>query len=187
MNLILLGAPGSGKGTQGVRLATSLGIPKIATGDLIRAAMKDGTPLGRKAKGYYDQGLLVPDEVVLGLIEEVLQSPAAGNGVIMDGFPRTLPQAEAVDRLLESRGRRVDRVILIDVPEDELVKRMMGRAAQEGRSDDTPEAFRQRLAVYREQTEPLVAYYRKRNLVTPVPGLGTVDQIAERVKKALGV
>jgi len=186
VNLILLGAPGSGKGTQGVLLAQRLGIPKIATGDLIRAAMKDGTPLGRQAKGHYDQGLLVPDEIVLGLIEEVLGSPAATPGVIMDGFPRTRAQAEAVDRLLQARGRQVDRVVLIDVPEDELVKRMTGRAAQEGRSDDTPEAFRRRLGVYREQTEPLVTYYRERGLVTTIPGLGTVAQIADQVKLAIG-
>jgi adenylate kinase len=186
VNLILLGAPGSGKGTQGLLLAQRLGIPKVATGDLLRAAMKAGTPLGRKAKDYYDQGLLVPDEIILGLIEEVLGSPAAGQGVIMDGFPRTTPQAEAVDRLLQARGRQVDRVLLIDVPEDELVKRMAGRAAQEGRSDDTPEAFRQRLAVYREQTAPLVAYYRERSLLTLIPGLGTVDEVAERVTRAAG-
>jgi adenylate kinase len=185
MNLILLGAPGSGKGTQGVLLAKRLSIPKIATGDLIRAAMKDGTPLGQKAKAYYDQGLLVPDEIVLGLIEEVLQSPAARHGVIMDGFPRTRAQAEAVDRLLQARGRQVDRVALIEVPEDELVKRMTGRAAQEGRSDDTPEAFRRRLAVYREQTEPLVAYYRERGLVRSIAGVGSVEQIAERVQEAV--
>jgi adenylate kinase len=186
VNLILLGAPGSGKGTQGLLLAQRLGVPKIATGDLIRAAMKDGTPLGNKAKGYYDQGLLVPDEIVLGLIEEVLRSPAAEPGVIMDGFPRTEAQAQAVDRLLEGRKRTVDRVLLIDVPEEELVQRMAGRAAQEGRSDDTPEAFRQRLVVYREQTEPLVTYYRGRGLITTIPGLGSVEQIAERVKRAIG-
>lgn len=186
MNLILLGAPGSGKGTQGVLLAQRLGIPKVATGDLIRTAMKDGTPLGRRAREFYDQGLLVPDEVILGLIEEVLQAPNARNGVIMDGFPRTQAQAEAVDRLLHPRGRQVDRVLLIDVPEDELVRRMAGRASQEGRSDDTPEAFRKRLAVYREQTAPLVAYYRERGLVTVIPGLGTIDEISERIRGALG-
>jgi adenylate kinase len=186
LNLILLGAPGSGKGTQGVLLTRRLGIPKVATGDLLRDAMKNGTPLGRRAKEYYDQGLLVPDEVILGLIEDVLQAPAARGGIIMDGFPRTQAQAEAVDRLLHDRARQVDRVLLIDVPEDELVKRMAGRAAQEGRSDDTPEAFRRRLGVYREQTAPLIAYYRERGLVTVIPGLGTVDEIAERIKGALG-
>jgi adenylate kinase len=186
LNLILLGAPGSGKGTQGVLLTRRLSIPKVATGDLIRDAMKNNTPLGRQAKEFYDQGSLVPDEVVLGLIEEVLQAPAAANGIIMDGFPRTQAQAEAVDRLLHDRGRQVDRVLLIDVPEDELVKRMGGRAAQEGRSDDTPEAFRRRLSVYREQTAPLVAYYRERGLVTVINGLGTVAEISERIQGALG-
>jgi adenylate kinase len=186
VNLILLGAPGSGKGTQGVLLATRLGIPKIATGDLIRTAMNDDTPLGRQAKSYYDQGLLVPDTIILGLIEEALQSPAAKRGVIMDGFPRTQGQAEAVDRLLHARAGQVDRVLLIDVPEEELLKRMAGRAAQEGRTDDTPDAFRRRLAVYREQTAPLVTYYRERGLMTVVPGLGTVDEISERVQRAVG-
>ncbi len=186
MNLILLGAPGSGKGTQGVLLSTRLDVPKIATGDLIRAAMKDGTPLGTKAKEYYDQGLLVPDEVILGLIEEVLQSPGATRGLIMDGFPRTSGQAEAVDRLLHARGQQVDRVLLIDVPEEELVRRMRRRAALEGRSDDTIDAFRRRLGVYREQTAPLVAYYRERDLISVVAGIGTVEEIAERVKLAVG-
>lgn len=186
MNLILLGAPGSGKGTQGSLLSTRLRLPKIATGDLIRAAMRDGTPLGRKAKEYYDQGLLVPDEVILGLIEEVLQSPDARRGVIMDGFPRTSGQAEAVDRLLHARDQQVDRVLLVDVPEEELVRRMTRRAALEGRSDDTIDAFRRRLAVYREQTAPLVAYYRERGLVTVVPGMGTVEEIADRVRQAVG-
>ncbi|MDH3495985.1 MAG: adenylate kinase [Gemmatimonadota bacterium] len=186
MNLILLGAPGSGKGTQGALLSTRLNIPKIATGDLIRTAMKDGTPLGTRAKEYYDQGLLVPDEIILGLIEEVLQSPGAKRGVIMDGFPRTSGQAEAVDRLLHARGQQVDRVLLVDVPEEELVRRMRRRAALEGRSDDTIDAFRRRLGVYREQTAPLVAYYRERDLVSVVPGIGTVEDIAERVKLAVG-
>jgi adenylate kinase len=186
MNLILLGPPGSGKGTQGALLAKRLALPKIATGDLIRAAMREATPLGRKAKGYYDQGLLVPDEIVLGLIDEVLRSDAAKDGVIMDGFPRTRAQAEVVDRVVQGGGHRVDAVLLVDVPEDELVSRMMGRAALEGRSDDTPDAFRRRLAVYREQTAPLIAFYRERDLVTAIPGVGTIEEIAERVRQAVG-
>ncbi len=186
MDLIILGAPGSGKGTQGALLSTRLAIPKISTGDLLRAAVKDGTPLGTKAKGFMDQGLLVPDEVILGLIEEVLESDAAARGVIMDGFPRTLPQAEAVDRLLAPLGRKVDRVLLIDVSDDELIARMVKRAAIEGRTDDTPETIRRRQAVYREQTAPLIAFYDRRDLVTRVNGLGTVEAIAERMARAAG-
>jgi adenylate kinase len=186
VNLILLGAPGSGKGTQGALLSTRLGIRKIATGDLLRAAVHDKTPLGTRAQSFMDQGLLVPDEIILGLIEEVLKAPDAKQGIIMDGFPRTPGQAEAVDRLLGARGQQVDRVLLIDVPEEELMRRMLGRAAQEGRSDDTPETIRRRLHVYREQTAPLVAYYRERGLMTLIPGTGTVEEIAARVKEALG-
>jgi len=184
VDLIILGAPGSGKGTQGALLATRLGIPKISTGDLLREAVKKGTPLGAKAKGFMDQGLLVPDEVILGLIEEVLHSRAAAGGVIMDGFPRTLAQAEAVDRLLAPLGRQVDRVLLIDVAEEALIDRMVKRAQIEGRADDTPETIRKRQAVYREQTAPLIAYYEKRGLVTPVDGLGTVEEIAIRMEAA---
>ena len=184
MDLIILGAPGSGKGTQGALLSTRLAIPKISTGDLLRAAVKDGTPLGTRAKGFMEQGLLVPDEIILGLIEEVLESDAAARGVIMDGFPRTLPQAEAVDRLLAPLGRQVDRVLLIDVSEEELIARMVKRAAIEGRTDDTPETIRRRQAVFREQTAPLIAFYDRRNLVTRVNGLGTVEAIAERMAKA---
>jgi adenylate kinase len=146
--------------------------------------VKDGTPLGTKARGFMDKGLLVPDEIILGLIEEVLRSPAAARGIIMDGFPRTLPQAEAVDRLLGPLKRRVDRVLLIDVAEEELVQRMVKRAALEGRADDTPDTIRKRQAVYREQTAPLIAFYDKRGLVSRVNGLGTVEAIAERVLEA---
>lgn len=185
MDLMILGAPGSGKGTQGALLATRLGIPKISTGDLLRAAVKDGTPLGRKAQGFMNQGLLVPDEIILGLIAEVLRSDGAARGVIMDGFPRTLPQAEAVDRLLAPLGRKVDRVLLIDVSEDALVDRMVKRAQIEGRADDTPETIRKRQAVYQEQTAPLIAFYEKRGIVTRVNGLGTVDEIATRMGAAV--
>lgn len=186
MQIIVLGAPGSGKGTQGALLADRLGVPKIATGDLLRAAVRDRTPLGVEARSFMDRGLLVPDEIILGLIEEVLRSPEAQDGVIMDGFPRTLAQAEAVEGLLADRGSRIDRVLLIDVPEDELVKRMLGRARAEGRSDDTPETIRKRLAVYGEQTAPLIRYYEERGLLTTIVGLGTVREVADRVNEALG-
>jgi adenylate kinase len=182
---MILGAPGSGKGTQGALLSTRLAIPKISTGDLLRAAVRDGTPLGARARGFMDQGLLVPDDIILGLIEEVLHSDAAARGVIMDGFPRTLPQAEAVDRLLAPLGRKVDRVLLIDVSEDELIERMVKRAAIEGRADDTPATIRRRQEVYREQTAPLIAFYDRRGLVTRVNGLGTVEEIAERMARAV--
>ena len=185
MNIILLGPPGSGKGTQGKLLAERLGVPKIATGDLIRAAMRDSTPLGRQAKDYYDRGLLVPDEIILGLIAEVLGSPEARQGVVMDGFPRTIAQAEAVDRLLAERGTQVDRVLTFQVREDELVRRMLGRAQEEARSDDTPETIRKRLAVYREQTEPLVVYYRDRGLVTDIAAAGPIETVAQRVQEAV--
>jgi adenylate kinase len=186
MNIILLGPPGCGKGTQGAILSKRLGAPRVSTGDLLRAAVRDGTPLGKKAQSYMDQGLLVPDEVVLGLIEEVLASDQATKGMIMDGFPRTPAQAEAVDRLLAPRKMQIDKVLNFEVPDAELVKRMQGRAAQEGRADDTPEAFQKRLVVYREQTAPLVVYYRKRGKLIDVPGLGTVEDIAARVEKAVG-
>jgi adenylate kinase len=185
MNLIILGAPGSGKGTQGVLLAEHLGIPKISTGDLLRAAVAEGTPLGRQAQGYMEQGLLVPDAIIFGLIGEVLASPKAAGGIIMDGFPRTVAQAEAVDRLLAERDGGVDRVLLVDVPEEELVRRMLGRAAKEERADDTPETIQQRLAVYERQTAPLIAYYRERGLLTSVPGAGSIDEIQQRLVEAL--
>jgi adenylate kinase len=184
VDLIILGAPGSGKGTQGALLSTRLGIPKISTGDLLRAAVKDGTRLGTEAKGYMEKGLLVPDQIILGLIEEVLGSAEAARGVIMDGFPRTEAQAEAVDTLLAAQQRQVDKVLLIDVPEEELVQRMVRRAEIEGRSDDTPDTIRKRQGVYQQQTAPLIAFYDRRNLVTRVDGKGTVEEIAERVHEA---
>ena len=185
MNIILLGAPGAGKGTQGAVLAQRMCVPKIATGDLLRAAVKNGTALGTQAKGYMDQGLLVPDEIILGLIREVLESPEATDGVIMDGFPRTVAQAEAVDVLLEARQTEVNRVLTFEVPEEELVTRLLGRAMEDGRSDDTPEAIQQRLAVYRAQTEPLIQFYGDRGILCQIDGVGSVESIAERVTGAL--
>jgi adenylate kinase len=185
MNVILLGPPGCGKGTQGALLAKTLSIPKIATGDLLRSAVREGTPLGSKAKQFMDQGLLVPDEVILGLIEEVLERDAARNGVIMDGFPRTVAQAEAVDRLLHERSARVDHVLSFTVSDEQLIARMMGRAQQEGRSDDTPEAIKKRLQVFRDETAPVVAHYERQGIVTEIPGEGTVEQVAQRVQGAV--
>jgi adenylate kinase len=186
MYLMILGAPGSGKGTQGKLVAEHLGIAEVSTGELLRAAVKQGTPLGREAKGYMDQGLLVPDPVVLALIREILDSPAGARGVLMDGFPRTVPQAEAVDRILAERKARMDLVLLLDVEEGELVKRLLARAAKEGRSDDNLESIQQRLKVYHSQTSPLVAYYEKQGVVRCIPGMGTVDEIQARVRKAVG-
>lgn len=185
MYLVLLGPPGSGKGTQGNILAQRLGIPKIATGDLLRAAARDGTRLGKQAERYMTRGLLVPDSVILGLIEEVLASPDAATGVIMDGFPRTIAQAEAVDRLLRNRHAQVDGALLFDVPRDELVKRMIGRGRKEGRRDDTREAIEKRLIVYQQETEPLISYFRDRGVLREIEGAGTIECVAERVKEAI--
>lgn len=185
MYLMILGAPGSGKGTQGKLLAEHLGIPQVSTGELLRAAVKAGTALGRQAKGYMDQGLLVPDEVILGLIREILDAPGSERGVLMDGFPRTVPQAEAVDELLGGRKARVDLVLLLEVDEGELIQRLLGRAAKEGRSDDNLESIKQRLRVYHDQTAPLVAFYERQGVVRRLAGMGGVDEIQERVRKAV--
>jgi len=184
--ILLLGAPGSGKGTQGKILAERLNLPKITTGDLLRAAVKEGTPLGREAKRYMDDGKLVPDTVILSLIKEELAKPEANQGAVLDGFPRTAPQAELVDRTLGERGQRLNHILLLDVPEEELVRRMMGRAAQEGRSDDTPEAIKTRLHVYQRDTAPLIAHYSQRGIVRRVPGSGTIDDIATEIKRIIG-
>jgi len=184
--ILFLGAPGSGKGTQGQVLARRLGVPKIATGDILRAAMKDGTPLGKQAKRFYDAGKLVPDNVILDLIRAELAKPEAQEGAIFDGFPRTAAQAELVDKTLAQRGQRLTHVLLLDVPEEELVRRLHGRAQQEGRADDTPDAIRTRLVVYQQDTAPLVAHYAQRGIVHRVPGVGAVETIAEEIKRVLG-
>ena len=186
MFILILGAPGSGKGTQGKILAERLGIPKITTGDIIRSAMKDGTALGRQAKQFYDKGQLVPDTVILDLIKGELTKPAAKDGAIFDGFPRTAAQAELVDQTLAAGGNRLNHILLLDVDEEELVRRMSARASQESRSDDTPAAIKTRLDVYRRDTAPLIAHYGQRGIVHRVPGGGTVPQIAEEIKRIIG-
>jgi len=171
--ILLLGAPGSGKGTQGKILAERLGLPKITTGDILRAAVNAGTPLGREARKFMDDGKLVPDAVILSLIKEELAKPEAQQGAVLDGFPRTAAQAELVD-------------LLLDVPEEELIRRLMARAAQEGRSDDTPEAIKTRLQVYQRDTAPLIAHFAQRGIVHRVPGTGTVDEIATAIQRIIG-
>jgi adenylate kinase len=184
--ILILGAPGSGKGTQGKLLAERLGLPKITTGDILRAAMKNGTPLGIEAKKYYDEGKLVPDSVVLGMIKDELSRPEAKNGAIFDGFPRTAGQAELVDGTLAERGQRLNHILLLDVMEEDLVRRMQNRAQVEGRSDDTPEAIATRLQVYQRDTAPLIAHYAQRGIVHRVPGSGTVEEITGEIKRIIG-
>jgi adenylate kinase len=184
--ILILGAPGSGKGTQGKILAERLGLPKITTGDIFRAAMKDGTTLGRQAKQFYDKGQLVPDSLILDLIKGELGKPDAREGAILDGFPRTAAQAELVDKTLGERGQRLNYILLLDVTEEEQLRRMRQRAQVEGRSDDTPEAIKTRLQVYQRDTAPLIAHYAQRGIVHRVPGTGTVDQIAEEIKRIIG-
>ena len=186
MFILILGAPGSGKGTQGKILAERLKLPKITTGDLIRTAMKDGTPLGLEAKKFYDEGKLVPDSVVLGMIKDELDRPEGKEGAIFDGFPRTAAQAELVDKTLGQRGQRLNHILLMDVTEEELVRRMRARAQIEGRTDDAPEAIATRLQVYQRDTAPLIAHYAQRGIVHRVPGTGTVDTIAGEIKRIIG-
>jgi adenylate kinase len=186
MNIILLGPPGCGKGTQGDILAKRAGVMRVSTGDLLRDAAAKGTELGKRAKTFMDKGDLVPDDVIVGLLREVFGSPQASQGVMMDGFPRTVAQAEAVDRLLSERTRQVDTVLFFDVPDEELMKRIAGRAKAEGRADDNPESFRQRLVVYRRQTQPLVDFYRKRGILVEIQSVGTISEIAARVQAQVG-
>ncbi len=187
MNIILLGPPGCGKGTQGEILAERTGIVRVSTGDLLRDAAGKGTALGKRAKSFMDQGLLVPDDIIIGLLREVLASPRASKGVLMDGFPRTVAQAEAVDALLAERKQQVNKVLFFDVPDQELLKRITGRAAAEGRSDDNPESFRQRLVAYRQQTQPLVDFYRKRGSLVEIEAVGSIPEIAARAQAKVGM
>lgn len=212
LNLVLLGPPGSGKGTQGERLNEDLRLPYYATGDILRAAVRDETELGRTAKEYMDRGDLVPDEVIVGVIAERIDSSEALDGFILDGFPRTTPQAEALDAKLSELGRGVTAVLLIDVSDDEVVRRLGGRRTceanghvfhvefeppqEEGvcdidgsplivRDDDKPEVIRKRLETYHEKTEPLVSYYDSRSVLRRIAGEATPDEVAEQVRRTL--
>jgi adenylate kinase len=183
--LLMLGPPGSGKGTQARLLVEVLEIPQISTGDMLRAAVAAGTPVGREARSHMDAGRLVPDEVVIGVAAERLAQPDAKDGFILDGFPRTVAQAEALDGLLERLGNRLERCLSLQVDEEELVERLLKRAELEGRSDDNEASIRTRMREYREKTEPLIDYYRKQQVLVEIPGVGDVDAIASRIREAL--
>ena len=181
-----MGPPGAGKGTQGALLAEARGVPKFATGDLLRDAVKRGTPLGLRAKELMEAGHLVSDDLILGIVRDELGKPGAARGVIFDGVVRTIPQAEGVERLLAERGRHMDAVLFFDVPDDEILTRLANRLAVEKRADDDPEALATRLRAYRKQTAPVLDWYERRNLVHHIPAAGSVEEIAERVRRALG-
>ena len=187
MRIVLLGAPGSGKGTQATLMKTELDVPHISSGKLLRDAAEAGTLLGRKAKAVMDQGELVSDELMLGLIEERLTEPDAGRGFILDGYPRNVAQAEALDELLERLGKPVDEALQIDVDEEQVIQRIARRAAQEGRSDDTEEVVRHRMEVYAEQTAPVVDYYAQRGILSRVLGDGSIEEVFQRIRGVLQI
>jgi len=213
MRLVLLGPPGSGKGTQAQRLVERYKIPQISTGDIFRQAVRDQTELGKKAKEYMDRGELVPDEVVVGMVEERLGQSDCKNGFILDGFPRTIAQAEALDKLLAGKGEKLDAVLEISVPDEEVVKRLSGRRTcrqcgamyhiefnppkEPGkcdkcggelyqRDDDKEEVIKSRLQVYHSQTAPLIEYYQKEGLLKKIDGLGGIEEVFARIVDALG-
>jgi adenylate kinase len=213
MRLILLGPPGAGKGTQAKLLMDTLGVPQVSTGDILRQALADGTEMGRKAKSFMEQGALVPDEVVIGIIEERLRKSDCARGYILDGFPRTLPQAEALSRALRPLSASLDKVLSVEVPEEDLIRRLAGRrvcrdcgymfhvdthppresgvcdkcgGALYQRDDDKEDTIRHRLRVYREQTQPLIAYYDKMGLLRRIDGRGAIEEISQRIHHALG-
>ena len=215
MNIILLGGPGAGKGTQAKKLIDKYQIPQISTGDILRAAVKEGTEMGKKAKEYMDAGQLVPDEVVIGIIKDRLKEPDCQKGFILDGFPRTVPQAEALEKVLSDMSKKIDHVVSIDVDEEELVTRLTGRRTckdavcgqmyhvkftppkKEGvcdkcggelyqRDDDNETTVRSRLATYNQATKPLIDHYKAKGLIRPIPGVGGIDDIFTKICGILG-
>ena len=185
MRLILFGPPGAGKGTQAIAISEEFSVPHIATGDILRDNVRNETELGVRAKQYMDQGDLVPDQVVIDMDEERISRDDDADGFLLDGYPRTVAQAEALDATLAADGKAIDAVIGLIVDDDELVSRLLRRAEEQGRSDDTREVIENRLAVYRNQTEPLVGFYRDRGLLREVDGRGSIPEIRERILDAV--
>lgn len=186
MRLVLLGPPGSGKGTQASRLKDKLQIPHISTGDLLRAEVAAGTPLGVQAKEVMARGDLVSDDILLGMLESRLGRDDVANGFILDGYPRNLAQASALDELLAKIGQPLDAVVQLDVATDLLVERIAGRAKAEGREDDNPESVRKRLQVYNDSTAPVIGFYDKRGTLARVDGVGSLDEVLARILAAIG-
>lgn len=187
MRIVMLGPPGAGKGTQAVRLAERTETAHVASGDLFRDNVGRGTELGNLAKSYMDRGDLVPDEVTINMVLDRVSRDDAANGYVLDGFPRNEVQAAALDDALERQGDHIDWAVVLDCPDDELLRRLAGRAEAEGRSDDTPEVIQARLKVYAEQTEPLIGYYAQQGKLKRVDGLQLVDAVAEDLCTAVGV
>ncbi len=185
MRLVLLGAPGSGKGTQAARLKTHLQVPHISTGDLLRAEVAAGSKLGLEAKEVMARGELVSDAILLGMLEDRFSRPDTAGGFILDGYPRNLAQAGALDGLLQRIGQPMDYAVQLEVPTDLLVERIAGRAKAEGRADDSPESVRTRLRVYEEQTAPVIEFYRAHGQLTVVDGVGTLDEVFTRIVEAI--
>ena len=214
MNLIFLGPPGAGKGTQAKKLVELLGIPQISTGDILREKKNEDSPLGKQIRDIMAAGKLVPDEIVIEIVKERLAKPDCENGFILDGFPRTVPQADALEKILAEMGKKLDAVVYIYVPDEELIKRISGRRVCEKcgeeyhiiykppkvdgicdkcggrliqREDDKEEVVRKRIEVYNESTAPLIDYYEKKGLLRKVDGTATMDEVFERIKRALGL
>ena len=185
MRLVLLGAPGSGKGTQATRLKEHLQVPHISTGDLLRAEVAAGSPLGLQAKEVMARGDFVSDAILLGMLEDRFARPDTAGGFILDGYPRNLAQADALDVLLKKIGQPMDYAVQLEVPDELLVERIAGRAAAEGRADDTPEVVRNRLRKYNNETAPVIDYYRQHGQLTVVNGVGSLDEVLSRLIEAL--
>jgi len=185
MRLLLLGAPGSGKGTQAARLKDSLGVPHISTGDLLRAEVAAASKLGLEAKEVMARGELVSDSILLGMLEDRFSRADTAGGFILDGYPRNLAQADALDKLLARIGRPMDYAVQLEVPAELLVERIAGRAKAEGRADDNPESVRKRLQVYADQTAPVIDFYRQHGQLTVVDGVGELDEVFTRIIEAI--
>jgi adenylate kinase len=185
MNLILFGPPAAGKGTQAKRLVDGRGMVQLSTGDMLRAAIASGSELGRRVAGIMERGELVSDEIVIELIESRLPEAEAAGGAIFDGFPRTLAQAQALDLMLKGRGSQIDKVVRLKVDDEALMQRIAGRFAESGRPDDNPDSFRVRLNAYNTQTAPLLPYYQEQGKLTEVDGMGSIDEVAAAIDRAL--